>query len=92
MCWALSDGSSKLIPIDEQPNHQIVHLFRLRKAKGATHKPLHPGPEIGLRSWRRPLSATQHNPTTSLISISFHCNETGRFESSILTTFVTTTH
>jgi hypothetical protein len=33
MCWALSDGSSKLIPIDEQPNHQIVHLFRL----GSTH-------------------------------------------------------
>jgi hypothetical protein len=46
MCWALSDGSSKLIPIDEQPNHQIVHLFRLGKAKGATHEPLHPGPEI----------------------------------------------
>ena len=32
MCWAPSDGSSKLIPIDEQPNHQIVHLFRLGKA------------------------------------------------------------
>jgi hypothetical protein len=46
MCWALSDGSPKLIPIDEQPNHQIVHLFRLRKAKGATHEPLDPGPEI----------------------------------------------
>jgi hypothetical protein len=39
MCWALSDGSSKLIPINEQPNHQIVHLFRLGKAKGATHEP-----------------------------------------------------
>ena len=46
MCWALSDGSSKLIPIDEQPNHQIVHLFRLGKAQRATHEPLHPGPEI----------------------------------------------
>ena len=46
MCWVLSDGSSKLIPIDEQPNHQIVHLFRLRKANGATHEPLHPGPEL----------------------------------------------
>ena len=32
MCWAPSDGSSKLMPIDEQPNHQIVHLFRLGKA------------------------------------------------------------
>ena len=46
MCWALSDGSSKLIPIDEQPYHQIVHAFRLGKANGATHEPLHPGPEI----------------------------------------------
>jgi len=46
MCWILSDGSPKLIPIDEQPNHQIVHLFRLREANGATHEPLNPGPEI----------------------------------------------
>src|SRR5215468_9452270 len=46
MCWTLSDGSSKLIPIDEQPNHQIVHLFRLGKAQRATHESLHPGPEI----------------------------------------------
>ena len=37
MCWALSDGSSKLIPIDEQPNHQIVHLFRLGKTDRAAH-------------------------------------------------------
>ena len=42
----LSEGLSKLIPIDEQPNHQIVHLFRLGKAQCATHEPLHPGPEI----------------------------------------------
>ena len=46
MCWHLSDGSSKFIPIDEQPNHQIVHLFRLGKAQGATNQPLDPGPEI----------------------------------------------
>ena len=46
MCWALSDGSSKLIPIDEQPNHQIVHAFRLGKAQRATDEPLDPGPEI----------------------------------------------
>ena len=32
MCWPLSDGSSKCIPIYEQPNHQIVHAFRLGKA------------------------------------------------------------
>src|SRR5215471_8163700 len=29
----------------------------------------------GPRSRRRPLSATQHNPTTSLVGISFHCHE-----------------
>ena len=46
MCWALSDGLSKLISIDEQPNHQIVHLFRLGKTQRATHEPLDPGPEI----------------------------------------------
>src|SRR5262245_31597878 len=46
MCWALSEGLSKPIPIDEQPNHQIVHLFRLGKAKSATHEPLNPGPKI----------------------------------------------
>src|SRR5262245_25762365 len=46
MCWPLSDGSSKFIPIDEEPNHQIVHAFRLGKAQRATHQPLDPGPEI----------------------------------------------
>jgi hypothetical protein len=48
MCWALSDGSSKLIPIDEQPNHQIVHLFRLGKTDRAAHSPFNPGPEIAV--------------------------------------------
>jgi len=48
--------------------------------------------KIRPRSRRRPLSATQHNPTTSLAGISFHCNETWRFLSSILTIFVTATH
>ena len=46
MCWPLSDGSSKFIPIDEEPNHQIVHAFRLGKAQRATNQPLDPGPEI----------------------------------------------
>src|SRR5207245_3471287 len=46
MCWPLSDGSSKCIPIDEEPNHQIVHAFRLGKAQRATNQPLDPGPEI----------------------------------------------
>ncbi len=46
MCWSLSDGSSKFIPIDEQPNHQIVHALRLGKAQRATDQPFDPGPEI----------------------------------------------
>ncbi len=33
----LSEGLSKLIPIDEQPNHQIVHLFRLGKTNRTAH-------------------------------------------------------
>ncbi len=44
MCWPLSDGSSKLIPIDEESNDQIVHTLRLGKADGATNQPLDPGP------------------------------------------------
>src|SRR6266446_183322 len=44
------------------------------------------------RSRRRPLSATQHHPTTSLVGISWHCNEPRRFVSSIFTAFVTATH
>ena len=41
----------------------------------------------GPRSRRRPLSATQHHPTTSLVGISWYCNELWRSVSSILTTF-----
>jgi len=33
----LSEGSSKLISINEEPNHQIVHLFRLGKTNRTTH-------------------------------------------------------
>ena len=33
----LSESSSKLIPIHEESNHQIVHLFRLGKAQRTTH-------------------------------------------------------
>ena len=33
----VSEGKAKFIAIDEQPNHQVVHLFRLRKANCTTH-------------------------------------------------------
>jgi len=36
-------GSSKLIPIHEEPNHQIVHLFRLGK-HSVDHQPLDASP------------------------------------------------
>jgi hypothetical protein len=50
MCWALSDGSPQLIPIDAQPHPQLVPRCRLRKAHGATHEPLHPRPELDGRA------------------------------------------
>src|SRR5712691_10348807 len=42
----LSNGSSKLIAIDEEANHQIMHGRRFGKANCATHKTLDPGPQI----------------------------------------------
>jgi hypothetical protein len=33
----VSEGKAKFIAIDEQPDHQVVHLFRLRKAQRPTH-------------------------------------------------------
>src|SRR5215510_6352005 len=42
----VSEGKAKFITIDEQPNHQVVHLFRLGEAQRAAYKPLDPGPQI----------------------------------------------
>src|SRR5712691_12490324 len=50
-------------------------------------RPILPWPVFRPRSRRRPLSATQHHPTTSLVGISWHCNELWRSVSSILTIF-----
>ena len=44
----LSDGSSKLIAIDEETNHQIMHGRRFGKANRATHETLDPGPQIDM--------------------------------------------
>src|SRR5205823_11053250 len=41
--------------------------------------------QMGPRSRCRPLSATQHHPTTSLVGIALHCNEPCKFTSSVLT-------
>ena len=43
---SLSDGSSKLITIDEETDHQIVHRCRFGKANRASHETLDPGAQI----------------------------------------------
>jgi len=40
------DCYPKLVAIDEEANHQIVHGRRFRKAHGTTHETLDPGPQI----------------------------------------------
>ena len=40
------EGLPKLIAIDEEADHQIVHTFRLGKTDCATYEPLDPGPQI----------------------------------------------
>ena len=42
----MSEGSPKLIAIDEEADHQIVHGRRFGKANRATYEPLDPGPQI----------------------------------------------
>jgi hypothetical protein len=40
----MSDEEPKLIAIDEEANHQIVHRRRFGKADRAMHQPLDPRP------------------------------------------------
>jgi hypothetical protein len=40
------DGSPKLIAIDEEPNHQVVHALRLGKADRPAYQPLDPGAQV----------------------------------------------
>ena len=42
----MSEESPKLIAIDEETDHQIVHGCRLGKANRATYEPLDPSPQI----------------------------------------------
>jgi hypothetical protein len=41
-----SDESPKLIPVDDQPKHKIVHALRLGEAQRAADESLDPGPQI----------------------------------------------
>jgi hypothetical protein len=40
------DGSSELIPVDEEADDQVVHPLRLRKADRAAHQALDPCPQV----------------------------------------------
>jgi len=42
----MSEGPPKLIAIDEEADHQIVHSYRLGKTNRATYEPLEPSPQI----------------------------------------------
>ena len=44
----MSEGHSKLIAIDEEANHQIVHGRRLGKADRPAHQPLDPRAQINV--------------------------------------------
>jgi hypothetical protein len=44
----VSDGHPKLIPIDKETNHQIVHAFRLRKADRPAYQPLNPRAQVNV--------------------------------------------
>src|SRR5918999_940762 len=43
-----SEGPSKLIPIDKESNHQIMHALRFGKTDRATHQPLDPCPQVNM--------------------------------------------
>ena len=47
----ISDEESKLIAIDEEANHQIMHRGRFGKADRATHEPLDSSPERDAHSF-----------------------------------------
>ena len=42
----MSNEEPKLVTIDKEANHQIVHRCRFGKAYRATHEPLDPGAQI----------------------------------------------
>src|SRR5262245_31917151 len=44
----MSEGPPKLIAIDEEADHHIVHGCRLGKANRATYEPLDPSPQINV--------------------------------------------
>jgi hypothetical protein len=43
--FAYSEHELKLIPIDEQPDDDVMHLHGLGKTERPSGEPLHPGPQ-----------------------------------------------
>jgi hypothetical protein len=48
-----SKGSSKFVSIDEESNHEIVHVLRLGEANCVAYETLNPGPEIDVFAHNR---------------------------------------
>jgi exopolyphosphatase/pppGpp-phosphohydrolase len=86
----LGTNSIRLLLVRIQPDYSYAVLTQLKQmvrlGEGAfTHQHLQPHAIDRAvcvarqfarpRSRRRPLSATQHHPATSLVGISWHCNE-----------------
>jgi type IV secretory pathway VirB10-like protein len=65
--YTLAPGDTKIACIIETAMNSNVEGYFIAKVTTNVYGP---------RSRRRPLAATQHNPTTSLVGISFHCDET----------------
>ena len=42
----LSECLPEFVPIDEEPNHQIMHTLRFGEADGASYQPLDPSSQV----------------------------------------------
>jgi len=57
----MSDGSPKLIAIDEETNHHVVHALGLGKADRPAYQPLDPGTQVDVVMLKKSVGATPLN-------------------------------